>query len=258
MILRGAFTVFETTFALPSSGVDSYDFDTYAVNINILANACAALTPPVIGALSADIGRQAAPSANGDLRVGAGFGIIVSHPWYNAPLQSTEYYARQTCGHVQTPTQLGGSHAELSASGFKRVNERAPYIVVQGGVVCEDALQGMFAPGAGIPVTVVADNVPANLSGYSVVLVACDNLGGPQSGGTLTISGTTATFKYDKAVPIKPVLAVELMYTGASYSAAIITSVSLTEMLITFKDQNGTVVNFPGGRLGITGIMFVE
>ena len=258
MIQRGAFTVYETTFALPLSGVDSYDFDVYALNINVLANACAALIPPVVGALSSDVGRQAAPDAEGNLHVAAGFGIIISHPWYNAPLQSTEYYARQTCGHTKTSAQLGGDYAELTPDGFKSSGARTPYIVTSGGAVCEDALTGMFAPGVGIPVGAVSDAVPANLGKCTIIFVSCDNLGGPRSGGTLTISGTSATFKYDKAVPIKPVLNVELMYTGQPYAAAIISSVSLTEAHITFKDQNGTVVNFPGGRLGVTGLMFVE
>lgn len=258
MIQRGAFTVFETNFALPSSGVDSYGFDIYGLNINILANACAALTPPVVGALSSDVGRTAAPGTDGNLHVAAGYGIIISHAWYNAPLQSTEYYARQTCGHTPTPAQLSAGYATLTANGFQATAQRTPHVVSSGGVVCEDALSGVFAPGEGIPVRAMADAVPANLGKCTVILVSCDNLGGPRSGGTLAISGTSATFTYDKPVPIKPVLNAELMYTGQSYAAAIISSVSLTEALITFKDQNGSVVNFPGGRLGITGLMFVE
>lgn len=257
MIQKGAFTLFETDFALPSATYVAYDFDIYLVNITIMSMACASLYAPVTGAVSTDMGRQCSAGNNGNVFVGTGFPLVVAQEWYNPPVMSTEYYARQTCGHTKTASQISGSYARLTSAGFASSSSKTPYIVTTGGVVCEDALPGLFGP-AGIPIKSVAGTVPDNLGKYTVTFVSCDNQGGPQSGGTLAISGTTATFTYDSAVPIRPVLTAALNSSAAGYAAAVITDVSLTAAQITFKDETGAVVTFPGGRLGITGFMFTE
>ena len=249
MINKGPYTIYEMDFTLRA--VPNYNFDQYAQNIARASSACAALQNPVLSAVSTDMGRQVSADNSGGLHVGAGFPLVVAQAWYNAPAQSTEYFARQTCGHVLTVGQLPGRYAKLTAGGLAPSNEKSEFIVTQGGAVCKDALQGVYAID-GIPV----GTVTGQASERKIVLFCADNYGGVSSGGTLTISGSKAVFTYDRVLDTPPIITAELTTTG-TFVAAVLSSVTTTEATIIFRTQDGNTANFPGGRLAVSGLMIV-
>lgn len=247
MIRKGPYTIFESNFILMN--VPAYDFDEYARNVTLLSMANAALPAPVVSAVSTDMGRQVAANNAGELHMGTGFPLVVGQEWYNPTVQATEYFARQTCGHTPTKQQLTGRYATLAAAGFAASATKTEYIVTQGGVVCEDALPNVFTG------SLQAQDLGMDFTS-GVVTVSVDNEGGVSTGGTLAIAGNTATFTYFKKLDKLPILAVELSATG-EFVAAVLATVGLDKATIEFRNQSNAAVTFPGGRLTVTGLMFI-
>lgn len=258
MIKKGVYTIHDDTLASQDVQGVFYDFDTYAALMEKAVLASPILSKTVEGASPSNVYRRAVVTSDGNLSFEPGPDQInIIHRRYDSQLREDVYYARSVSGRNVPHIRLSGHMAKQGIDGlFTPTETKTQFLNAGHDIVKMDALPRL---------DFMRDALSADSFGLmhnaapldsAVEFLDVRSVGGGV-GGTLSVSGATATLTFSEKQKAKPILFPVLQNTAVF---AYLDIVEITDTQAVFRWLTGpdTPITLEGRLIAVTGILFPD
>lgn len=259
---RGAFTVHDHDLATQDLTGQTYNFDSYAKNIET-AIVAGPLFPSVTeDMLPADIGRRVSmmvhPTLGYVLRKGGVERNILLYAKYDGQRMKDIYFARVVCGRIRPHIPVAvGKFAHFTSMGpFIKSSVRTPYIIGNNDIIHEWAMpripyfrQGIFSKDVGF--AEFGDDLSAV---FEIFCVSTDST--KNTGGTIEKNGAEAILTFTERQVQTPVVIVSARKEGGGNYFAYTEEVTKKQAKIKVRNELGADVDLTDIVISATGLLF--